>query len=190
MNLEGCGRNRSWQLNTVLSWLPKQHCLPAALAWQEGSLHTDYTRTVHGDNPEGVEVQPFSFFNLGARWGWVVNATPQPFTPEMTRCLLYRKLGRSGAVWTTAKISAHRDSIPDRPAIPAHRNKYSVGKMQCHVIVSGTYNYHWVLDASWFPVTSTPLHCAVPSLCWHLNSNCQKTLPEVFSLTGSPPSAS
>jgi hypothetical protein len=24
----------------------------------------------------GVEVQIYSFFNLGARWGWVVNATP------------------------------------------------------------------------------------------------------------------
>jgi catalase len=22
------------------------------------------------------------FFNLGARWGWVVNATPRPFYPE------------------------------------------------------------------------------------------------------------
>jgi hypothetical protein len=26
----------------------------------------------------GVEVYLNSFFNLGARWGWVVNATPQP----------------------------------------------------------------------------------------------------------------
>jgi hypothetical protein len=26
----------------------------------------------------GVEVSLYSFFNLGARWGWVVNATPRP----------------------------------------------------------------------------------------------------------------
>jgi hypothetical protein len=31
----------------------------------------------------GVEVQLYSFFNLGARWGWVVNATPrQLYTRE------------------------------------------------------------------------------------------------------------
>jgi hypothetical protein len=27
---------------------------------------------------ESVEVQPYSFLNLGARWGWVVNARPRP----------------------------------------------------------------------------------------------------------------
>ena len=26
----------------------------------------------------GVQVQLYCFFNLGARWGWVVNATPRP----------------------------------------------------------------------------------------------------------------
>jgi len=25
-----------------------------------------------------VQVQLYTFFNIGARWGWVVNATPQP----------------------------------------------------------------------------------------------------------------
>jgi hypothetical protein len=29
----------------------------------------------------GVEVQLYSFFNFGARWGWVVNATPGRATP-------------------------------------------------------------------------------------------------------------
>jgi len=28
-----------------------------------------------------VEAQLYSFFNLGARWGWVVNATPRPLYP-------------------------------------------------------------------------------------------------------------
>jgi len=29
----------------------------------------------------GVEVQLYSSFNLGARWGWVVNTTPRPLYP-------------------------------------------------------------------------------------------------------------
>ena len=41
-----------------------------------------------------VEVQLYSFFNLGARLGWVVNATTQPFTPgKETQYQLYRRLG-------------------------------------------------------------------------------------------------
>ena len=31
---------------------------------------------------EGVEVKLYSFFNLGARWVWVVNATPRPLYPR------------------------------------------------------------------------------------------------------------
>jgi len=29
-----------------------------------------------------IEVYLYSFFNLGARWGWVVNAMPQPLYPS------------------------------------------------------------------------------------------------------------
>jgi hypothetical protein len=33
-------------------------------------------------------------FNLGGRWGWVVNAMPRPFNPgKVSRYLLYRRLG-------------------------------------------------------------------------------------------------
>jgi hypothetical protein len=81
---------------------------------------------------ETAEVQPFSFFNLGTRWGWAVNATTQPFTPEMTRYLLHRKLGRPGPVWTRAENLEPPGFDPrtvQPVAIPAHRNKYSVGKM-------------------------------------------------------------
>jgi len=51
-----------------------------------------------------VEVRLYSFFNLGTRWGWVVNATLRPhFTPRKeARYFLYRRLGgpqgRSGPV--------------------------------------------------------------------------------------------
>ena len=30
---------------------------------------------------EGEEVQLYSFFNLGVRWGWVVNTTSRPLYP-------------------------------------------------------------------------------------------------------------
>ena len=30
----------------------------------------------------GVDVHLYSFFNLGARWRWMVNATPRPFYPR------------------------------------------------------------------------------------------------------------
>ena len=56
----------------------------------------------------GVEVQLYSFFNLGARWGWVVNATPRPLYP------LYTTLGGPpGPVWTVAEnLAPQQDSIP------------------------------------------------------------------------------
>jgi hypothetical protein len=45
--------------------------------------------------PRGrVEIQLYTFFNLGTRWRWVVNATPQPLYP--------RKETWSGWVWETS----------------------------------------------------------------------------------------
>jgi hypothetical protein len=32
----------------------------------------------------GLEVKFYTFFNLGVRWGWVVNATPRPLYPRQT----------------------------------------------------------------------------------------------------------
>ena len=55
--------------------------------------------------PKGeVEVQLYSFFNLGDRWRWVVNATLRSLYPGAeTRYPFYRRLdgahGRSGRVW-------------------------------------------------------------------------------------------
>jgi hypothetical protein len=58
-----------------------------------------HPRTGHGGT-EGKEV--YSFFNPGARRGWVVNATPSRFTPGKDLLPLYRRLGgpqgRSGRV--------------------------------------------------------------------------------------------
>jgi hypothetical protein len=40
----------------------------------------------------GAEVWFYSFFNLGTRWLWVVNATPRPLNPRETRYPSYRRL--------------------------------------------------------------------------------------------------
>jgi hypothetical protein len=32
----------------------------------------------------GEEVYPYYIFNLGAKWGWVVNVTPRPLYPQET----------------------------------------------------------------------------------------------------------
>ena len=39
-------------------------------------------RTVHEGTEGGVDVQLYSFFNLDARWEWVVSATPRPLYPR------------------------------------------------------------------------------------------------------------
>ena len=54
----------------------------------------------------GEEVQLYSFFKLGARWG-LVNATPRPLHPRVTDPVpLYRRLGGPpGRVWTAAENS-------------------------------------------------------------------------------------
>jgi len=36
----------------------------------------------------GVEVYIYSFFNLGTRWGWVVNVTPRPLYPRERETVL------------------------------------------------------------------------------------------------------
>ena len=63
----------------------------------------------------GVEVQLYSFFNLAARWGWVVNATPRPLYP---RYPLYRRLGgpqgRSGRVRKISRLTRTVQPITNR----------------------------------------------------------------------------
>ena len=83
---------------------------------------------------KGIEVYMYLYCNLGAKWGWVVDATPRPLYPasKESRCPLYRRHGGSqGRSGRLRKTSPHWDSIP-RPsspycsrytdyAIPAHR---------------------------------------------------------------------
>ena len=53
----------------------------------------------------GVEVQLYTFFNLGTRWWWVVNATPRPLYPrERDAMPIVQETGWApGQVWTCAE---------------------------------------------------------------------------------------
>jgi hypothetical protein len=52
----------------------------------------------------GVEVELYSFFNLGARWRWVVNAMPRPLYTRERPCTHCIGVGWGpGPVWTGAK---------------------------------------------------------------------------------------
>ena len=67
----------------------------------------------------GVEVYSYSFFNLGARWVWVVNATPQPLCSRgWDNVPTVQEVGwASGPVWTAAENLPPTGILsPDRPA--------------------------------------------------------------------------
>ena len=79
----------------------------------------DYHIVCHCRHRRGVEVWFYSFFDLGASWGWVFKATPLP---------LYLREGEpvtisqedewaSGPVWTGAEnFVSTRVRTPNRPA--------------------------------------------------------------------------
>jgi len=62
----------------------------------------------------GINVYLYSFFNLGARWVWVVKATPRPLYPRErpgTHCI-------GGWVGPRAGLDGCRKSRPYRDSIP------------------------------------------------------------------------
>jgi hypothetical protein len=70
-----------------------------------------------------IRCKPYSFFNLCARWRWVVNALPRPLYPRERPCTLYpfyRRLGggrSGGVVWRSVENLAPTGiRSPDRPA--------------------------------------------------------------------------
>jgi hypothetical protein len=72
-----------------------------------------------GGGGGGVEVMLYSFFNLGARWGWMVNATPRPlYFPERDPVAIVQEARWTpGPVWTGAENLAPTGiRSPDRPA--------------------------------------------------------------------------
>ena len=78
--------------------------VPRAIVKWTAKVTLEHTMEAQG----GVEVWLYFILNLGARGGWVVNATPWPLPPPTTlvkeiRYPLCRRLsgpqGRSGRVW-------------------------------------------------------------------------------------------
>jgi hypothetical protein len=87
---------------------------------------------------KGVEVYLY-FFNLGARWGWVRNATPGPLYPRETALLptLQEAVWAPGPSWTGEEnLAATAIQTPDHAArtavairtadcaIPTHRKHF------------------------------------------------------------------
>ena len=61
----------------------------------------------------------YSFFNLGVRWKWVVNAMPWPhYPPERDLVPIVRKVGwASMRVWMAMEnLASTEASTPDSPA--------------------------------------------------------------------------
>ena len=62
-------------------------------------------------------MQLYSFLNLGASWGWVVNATPRQLYPRERPGIhcIGGWVGPRAGLDRCGKSRAHRDSIPERP---------------------------------------------------------------------------
>ena len=111
-----------------ISWALKQHMAGKRFA-SEADLKQPvafWLQTLDKTSPQnrprrprgGVEVQLYSFFNLGARWGWVVNAMPRPLYPREgpgTHCIggwVDPRAGLEGAEY----LAPTGIRFPDRPA--------------------------------------------------------------------------
>ena len=66
----------------------------------------------------GVQVQLYSSFNLGARWGWMVNTMPQPLNAGKDLVPIVQEAGWAlGSIWTGAEnLAPTRIQSPDCPA--------------------------------------------------------------------------
>jgi hypothetical protein len=126
----------------------------------------------------GVEVQLYSFFNFGARWGWVVNAKPRPLYPGKRGPVnTVPEAGWAAAlVWTGAENPAPTEiRFPDSPArtyteyaIPIHttgttsmetmREERGGSKCLCMridwVLIEKPGEKFWILRRKWLLKTS------------------------------------
>jgi hypothetical protein len=55
----------------------KEKYVITAVDFCRGAAPTSTLLKVKNTKAQGVWMYLYSFFNLGARWGWVVNATPR-----------------------------------------------------------------------------------------------------------------
>ena len=92
----------------------------------------------------------YSFFDLDARWGCVVNATPRPLCPREAESLpIVQEAGwATGPVWTGAEnLAPQWDSIP-RPSKPSDTE---TPKTECRTS-------HWVMPSHTHTHTHTHTH--------------------------------
>ena len=92
----------------------------------------------------GAEVYLYSFFNLGARWGWMVNAMPLPLYPSgKTRYSMYRRLGtplgRSGRVRKISPPTGIRS--PDCPAHSESLYRLSYPGSSCCKLITKVFDW-------------------------------------------------
>jgi hypothetical protein len=111
-------------------WKGRCNITLSAIGWEELKVKVITEQAMKAQR--GVEVWLYSFFNLGARWGWVVNAVHCCFTAgKETHYPQYRRLrGPQGQSGQVCKISSPLgfDSRTMEPivihytvcAVPAH----------------------------------------------------------------------
>ena len=73
-----------------------------------------HSRKFHEGPEGGVDVQLYAFFNLSARWGWVVNSTSRPLYLRERPGTHCGSQGWSGRVRKISPFAGIRS--PDRPA--------------------------------------------------------------------------
>jgi hypothetical protein len=92
--------------SSIPTFCPLFLCFPIS-----SSSFTGFTNTagVRSTDCSKVKVkftlEPYSFFNLGARWGWAVSVTSRPlFTPKKDPVPIVQEAGWApGPVWTGAE---------------------------------------------------------------------------------------
>lgn len=100
----------------------------------KGHVHP---RTGH-KGPEGVEVQLYTFFNLGARCKWMVSAMPQPlYLQKMDLVPITQKAGWAPRpVWRGVKNLAPTGiHSPNNPAGTTDYTILGPPEMVCHQLL-------------------------------------------------------
>jgi hypothetical protein len=102
-----------WKINTIQA-LKCSVLLCVFHCKGKGKVHP---RTGH-EGLEGSRDIPYSYFNLSAKWGWVVIATPRPLYPRErlgTHCI-GDWVGTRSALDRCGKSCPYWIRSPDRPA--------------------------------------------------------------------------
>ena len=104
-----------------------------------------------------VEVQPYSFFNLDARWGWVINDIPCPLYPwevSVTHCI-GGWVGHRDSLDRCGKSHPNRDSIPG-PSSPQRVTKLTELSQPHSTRVDEGINmdHWWLYTDGWKPKCS------------------------------------